>query len=761
MTNTGSQARQPFRPGFPLGEAKLLPPAPRSGIVDRPRLVRLLTDASGPRIVSLIAPPGFGKTTLLSQWTARESRPMAWVTLDDLDNDPGILVTYLAAAYDRIQPIDGSVTDGLTGSDKRVLGSAVPRLLSDLHRWRRPVVLVLDDVHRLVDRTSLDALVALLDHLPPGFRVAIAGRNEPDLPFARLRAQRDLLEIGPGLLALDEDETRALAEGLGRPLGPDDARSLAARTEGWAAGIYLACLSRDRGDPDSGPIRGVSGADRFIAGYLRSEIGGHLGDEDATFLTRTSILETITPAIADAVTGLPGSVERMARLAHGNLLIQELGPSGSTYRYHNLLRDFLAAELERREPGKASELHRRAAASCAADGRIELAIEHATAGGDADMAADLATSLLVTVFNLGRGATVERWLTDFDETIFERHPPLAVQAAWVHLLSGRPDAADRMADIADHALHDGPMPDGSGSFESVRAVLRAFMCRMGPARMLADAMEAVEQEPPASRWRGTALLCLGSAHLLLGDADAADARFEDVAVAATAAPPEMVALAMRAAIRIRHGDWRAAERYSEESRARLVEAHYEGLVPALIVYAVGARVAAHGGDMVRARADLVRAQLIRPLANHAAPWLSVDALLELARAYLAISDAAGAQQVLREAEHIIRRRPALGTLTTELMEIRRQVAGTLSLLAGSTTLTAAELRLLPMLPTYLSFEEIGDRLSISRHTVKTQAMSIYGKLQASSRGEAVERAIEIGLLEPFHGLRLTGRPSAG
>ena len=179
------------------------------------------------------------------------------------------------------------------------------------------------------------------------------------------------------------------------------------------------------------------------------------------------------------------------------------------------------------------------------------------------------------------------------------------------------------------------------------------------------------------------------------------------------------------------------------------------------MYGVGARVAAHGGDMARAKADLVRAQLIRPLANHAAPWLSVDALLELARAYLAISDAAGAQQVLREAEHIIRRRPALGTLTTELLEIRQRVAGTLSLLAGSTTLTAAELRLLPMLPTYLSFEEIGDRLSISRHTVKTQAMSIYGKLQASSRGEAVERAIDLGLLEPFHGLRLTGRPPAG
>ena len=444
------------------------------------------------------------------------------------------------------------------------------------------------------------------------------------------------------------------------------------------------------------------------------------------------------------------------RLALGNLLIQELGSSGSTYRYHNLLRDFLAAELELREPRRAPVLHLRAAARYAAAGSIEMAVAHAMAAGDTDAAAGYATSALVTVFNRGRAATVERWLDGFDLRVFERNPPLAVLAAWVHLLSGRPDAADRMADVADRIVYDGPVPDGAGSFESMRAVLRAMMGRRGSADMLALAEQGVAQEPPGSRWRGTALLCLGSAHLLLGDMEAADALFEEVVAGATAPAPAVIALAKRAAIRIRRGDWDAAERYSRESRAMLRESNYEGLVPALIVHAVGARVAAHSGDMGRARDDLVHAQLVRPLANHAAPWLSVDALLELARAYLAVSDPAGAQLALREAEQIIRRRPDLGTLTTELVEVRRRLAGAAVTLVGSSTLTAAELRVLPFLPTYLSFQEIADRLVISRNTVKTHAMSIYGKLWASSRSEAVERAVELGLLEPFPGLGPAG-----
>jgi LuxR family maltose regulon positive regulatory protein len=169
-------------------------------------------------------------------------------------------------------------------------------------------------------------------------------------------------------------------------------------------------------------------------------------------------------------------------------------------------------------------------------------------------------------------------------------------------------------------------------------------------------------------------------------------------------------------------------------------------------------VAVNAGDLARARALLVRAQLVRPLVSHGMPGLAVASLLELARAYLGVSDPSGAQLALREAERIVRRRPALGRLTDELLQMRRRVVDAASTLAGSSSLTNAELRVLPLLPTYLSFQEIADRLVISRNTVKTHAMSIYGKLQASSRGEAVERAVELGLLEPYPVLGPRPRP---
>ncbi len=749
-----------FLPAIPLVEAKLHPPAPHPATVARPRLHNLLAAEPAPRVVSVIAPPGYGKTTFLAELAAREQRPVAWVTLDDHDNDPSVLLTYLAVALDRIEPIDPSIQAALAAPGHRLLATAVPRLAAELNGWQQPGVLVLEDVHRILDRTSLDVLAALLDHLPPGFRAAISGRTEPDLPFARLRAQRDLLEIGPAILALDEREAGELVAAVGHRLKPDEVRSLTARTEGWAAGIYLAALARERGDVDPGRHGRVTGSDRYISDYLRSEFERDLDDDNVTFLTRTAILETVAPPIAEAVSGLLGAAERLRSLARGNLLIREVG-DGSVYRYHNLLRDFLHAELERREPGATHGLHRRASSWHEAAGNLNLAIKHASAGGDVDTAARLVTAAALPTFYGGQWTTLDRWLQGFDAETFARHPPLAVIAGWIHLLNGRADATDRMADIAERSTFAGAPGDGSASFESQRAMLRAIMGRHGPGDVLANAQLAASQEGPGSPWRANALWLLGSAHLLVGEVGAADAAFEDaVTPGASGGGTAMVAMAKRSSIAMSRGNWLAAETHAQQARVLLEAAHYGEIVASLMVYAVGARVAIHRGDLDRGRDDLVRAQLVRPLATHVVPWFAVDALLELARAYLAISDPAGAQIVVREAERIVRLRPDLGTLTTDLIDIRRRLAGTTATLAGSSTLTGAELRVLPFLPTYLSFQEIGERLFISRHTVKTQAMSIYGKLQASSRGEAVERAVELGLLEPFHGLRVIRRPPA-
>jgi LuxR family maltose regulon positive regulatory protein len=223
--------------------------------------------------------------------------------------------------------------------------------------------------------------------------------------------------------------------------------------------------------------------------------------------------------------------------------------------------------------------------------------------------------------------------------------------------------------------------------------------------------------------------------------------------------PNLAPLTLLATIRLRRQDLAGAEQLAREASARLEHFGYGYLVMGLGIYALEARIAAHRGEVHAAREALVKAQLVRPLATRAAPAYAVGSIVELARAYLAMSDPAGAQIVVREAEELVRRTPSLGILTDELLEVRRYLSGAATALVGSSALTSAELRILPFLPTYLSFPEIADRLSISRNTVKTHAMSIYGKLWASSRGEAVERAVELGLLEPYPGLESVRQPT--
>ncbi len=600
----------------------------------------------------------------------------------------------------------------------------------------------------------------LIDHLPAGVRVAIAGRTEPGLPFARLRAQRDLLEIGQDLLALDAAETGALVRAAGYALGEEEVRALTARTEGWAAGIYLTALGRERGESPGGRVNGIPGDKGYVAAYLRSEVGRGIDDTDMAFLTRTSVLETISAPVAEAVTRMPGAEGRLRSLAGGNLLVQDLGGSPASYRYHNLLRDFLSSELERREPGVTPELHRRAASWFTAVGNPDRAIGHALDGGHVDDAARLVTAAALPTYFGGQPATLDGWLHDLPVPVFSRHPPLAVIAAWVHLINGRPAAADAMADLAEHSSFEGLPGDGAASFESQRAMLRAVMNRRGPRDMLANAELAVAQEHPDSLWRSNALWLLASAHLLQDATAQADALYAE-AIAAGPQSPGAATTSTGSPGEHRHGSRRLGggrptrPREPGPDRGRSLGE----MVNSLLTHAVAARVAIHAGDLVRGREDLVRAQLIRPLASHGLPWYSVHALVEIARAHLAISDAAGAQVVVREAEQILRQRPAQGVLSTQLGEIRRRIGETASMLGGASTLTNAELRILPLLSTYLSFQDIADRLVISRNTVKTHAMSIYGKLQASSRGEAVERAVELGLLEPFPTLMPEHRPT--
>ena len=335
----------------------------------------------------------------------------------------------------------------MSGGSRKILSAGLPLLVSELHTWPEPGLIVLDDAHQLTDQTALDAISGLIDHLPAGFRMAIVGRYQPHLPFARLAANRDLIELGADALALDATETGELVHAAGCELSLDEIGLLNERTEGWAVGVYLATRALGRSGANLGQVASFHGTDGHVAAYIRSELQDELDSDDLAFLARTSVLARVSPAIAEAITDLPEAGQRLRKLSKHSLLVQELAADEPTYRYHNLLREFLLLELETREPGATARMHRHASAWYHAAGDVDLAIEHALAGDDFDTAARYVTAAAYAAHQHGRTATLDRWLTALDVKAITRHPPLAVIAAWVYLLTGRGDEADAMADV--------------------------------------------------------------------------------------------------------------------------------------------------------------------------------------------------------------------------------------------------------------------------------------------------------------------------
>lgn len=697
-----------------FGVAEQLPQSPtlRRGVVARTALVGRLRAATDATIVTIVAPAGYGKTTLLVQWAERDPRPCAWLSLDS------------------------------AGDDADALRSSVSGVLESLrkHRWpRRPILLIVDgaDVRRRDD--ALDIIAALASNVPSGSTLALAARGEPRLPLARLRAEGRLLELGPDDLALTPKEAQSLLRHAGVLLPGPEVAELERRTEGWPAGLYLAALSlRSGGDPWT-----FSGDDRFVADYLRAEHLTPLTPTLRNFLTRTSVLERMSPAICDAVLERKDSARQLDALERSSLLVVPLDRSRSAYRYRGLVRDFLRSELERRQPELVAVLNGRAADWCEANGAPEAAVDYAAAAGDLEHVARLVSRLALPAYQDGRIVMVERWLRLLMELpTLDRHPDLCLIGAWVHALRGRAPDAQRWADAAERGLTaDDPR----------RRLLHALRCCYGAEQMLDDAQAAADAVLPGSIWQPTALVALGVAHHLAGDDDRADAtlaRAVEAAAAAGAVDTQIAALSERSLLAAARGAYADADAFACEASATAGSRRLGASVTRALELAASARAALHRGDRERAASEIAHANRLRPLLTHAVPWLSAQVGLELVRAQLALADVAAARSLLQEIDGILRLRPHLGRLVDDAAVLRSQLLA-LDEPDGrwASSLTSAELRLLPLLATHLSFREIGERLFVSRNTVKTQAISVYRKFGVSSRSEAIERAAELGLVD--------------
>jgi LuxR family transcriptional regulator, maltose regulon positive regulatory protein len=719
-----------------VADLNLQPPPLRAGLVKRDRLIQGLQAANKARIVTVLAPPGYGKTVLMAQWAESEARPTSWLSLDESDNDPGALILHLVESLVEAGMITASHASKTRLSATPTSSAVAGRLVRGLREKSEGGILLLDNIDVIRSRASWDILEGLVHQLEGRIQLAMASRAGVKLPVGALRSQGDLFELTVSELALDAIEARQLLDAMGVDAS-DEVDSLIEHSEGWPMGLYLAGLAIRVGAPRAKALS-LGGDDLYISDYLRNEILDRLSKSRVSFLIRTSILDVLSGPLCDAVLERSRSGRLLETFEESNVFISRVDRTREWHRYHPMFQDLLQAELQLREPELMVDLHTRAAEWFEDNNMLESAIHHAQAAGDPETVARIIVLIGRTIYSTGRSDTLFDWLDWLErQEGHDRYPGAFAIGALAALLTGDVLRTERWT-------------ASSGTSDPLTQLVGALETRFGVATMIEDARRARDGLAPGSPWMPATYAVEGLGWLWQGEVEKADSLF-DQAISmgdpALATATATIALAERALIAAADGDWPAAEAHCQRS-LELVEDHgLGGYTSSAITFAVAARLARKRDDIAEARVLLAKAAGLRPRLNRTFPGISVQTHIELARAYLDMSDVAGARTVLRDARAIVYGGVDLGVLPAELEEIGQGISQMAPARVGPSTLSTAELRLLPLLATHLTFPEIGERLYISRHTVKAQARSIYRKLGASKRSEAVQSATELGFLE--------------
>jgi LuxR family transcriptional regulator, maltose regulon positive regulatory protein len=751
--------------GHVLLRTKVCPPLVRSGLIDRPRLDSIVDTGVKARLCLINAPAGAGKTTLLARWcnAEREQRKVAWLSLEELDDDPARFWSYLIEALRIVDAVSAqaplAVLQGSASAD--VLAQLVlPQLLNELAEADTEIILILDDLHTITNPLCTQTLTFFIDHLPPNVHVVIASRVDPPLPLARLRASGDLVEIRIADLEFtDAEAARLLNDSMGLGLAVPDVRRLWEGTEGWAAGLYLAGLSLRVGDDQAALIASLEAGHRHVIDYLGTEVLARQPERLRAFMLRTSVLDRLTASLCDAVLETEGSAAVLIELEHSNQFLIPLDDNRRWYRYHHLFAQLLRLELTDTDPELVPALHRRAAAWHRGTGDVEAAIHHATAAGQFDEAAALIAQHWLEYHRRGRIATVERWFRELPDDVVLTTAPLALIAAWVGGQRSHPrETVERWLVAAESSGYSGPMPPGTLSVAFAAALSRATHAYGDVGRSLQAARRALEiSGPRASEAHGRAAVVLGINLYLSGRASEAQQVLTDLADDSPSAEemPFVVVnlLALLSVLADREGDRSAAERLAHQAThiAESQGIRYDPLSG--FAYIALARCVYRRGGV--GEAEKILSEALPMLAGQSFAAQHAHVLLDLAVVRHARADGPGSLDAIERARSTIASCPDPGMLPGLLEECERMLGrAPRKQRSAEVSLTERELIVLRMLATSLTQQEIARELYVSVNTVRSQIQAIYRKTGTGSRHEAVALGRELGLL-PSSGRRVT------